>query len=151
MKLFRTAALTVLLFAASLATAQDKPAGYDVGACSPDMFIAAHFEVSATAVTITEVSRGPGHVKVLEKPVIYKFVKKDAKGSHYLVKDTEELVIEEVSEKGLIGSIEQEGKPVAALFGIAGDGSKLAENAMKEFDACQTVLQEPASSDISKS
>ena len=146
MKTIRVGLLAVALLLAGRGIAQDKAVvqkksvGYDVGSCSTGSFVAAHVELG-TDFVITVVSPGPDVVKALEKPLVYKFVKSDKDGKHY-VNGPLEIVIVQADEKGLAGRLVKDGEAVAAVFGVPGDGSKLAENAKDEFGACLSILKE---------
>lgn len=148
MKLLRGGIGAVALLLASCVFAQDKPAaskGYDLGACSPDGFVAVHVLVNDKDLSVDLVSPGPGVVEKQDKPAVYKFKSKDENGVHYVLtsedgKHTLEIVLN--FEKN-IGAIVGDGKPVAALFVKADDdGAKLAENAMSEYKACLQLLQD---------
>src|SRR5258708_4868016 len=147
MKCVRSAVLVAMLAIAGCGFAQEKKAvGYDLGSCSPNDFVAVHADYKDEAdITITEVSAQPGKVVKLEKPTIFKFSKKDEDGKHYVaVTGGRELIVVKADEKVFFGAlVTDDGKVVAVVFGVPGDGSKLADNAKEEFGACIDLLQEP--------
>jgi hypothetical protein len=143
MKLVRTVILVAALaLAGTLGLAQDKAVGYDVGGCAPGSFLGAHIEVSADNITIISVSPGPDEVDKLDKPVVYKFEKKDDKGKHYINGDVDFLITKTDDEK-IIGQMVDKDGVFAVVFGFPADGSKLAENAKKEFGICKDLLADP--------
>lgn len=128
------------LLAAALALAGcSKEIGYDIGACSPGGFMGTHVEISQKILLITKVSRRLGDSLDLPKPVIYTYKNQDAEGRHY-VSENMDIVIVKADKKQIVGKLKANGQLVAALFGVASDGSQLADNAKKEFAACIELL-----------
>jgi hypothetical protein len=155
MKFVRTAVLVAALVFAGCGFAQEKKAvGYDLGSCSPGSFLAVHVEYKDEAdITITEVSPGPDKVVKLEKPTIFKYAKTDKDGKHYAaVTGGRELVVAKADEKIFLGAlVTDEGDVAAVVFGVPGDGSKLADNAKEEFGACMDLLKPEPNSNITTS
>jgi hypothetical protein len=123
--------------------AQDKTAGYDMGGCAPDEFVAAHVEIGTHEITVISVSLGPDQVIKLDKPVVYKLTKTDEDGKHYLdeAKGGLELVISKADNEVIVGKFLDPDEPewTAVVFGVPADGSKLAENAKEEFETCKDI------------
>lgn len=136
----RAGIVALTLAFAGCGFAQDKAVGYDIGGCSPDSFIAAHIEIDKD-VTITSVSPGPDRVVKLDEPVVYKFVNADKDGKHYVQSNGMELIIAKQDDEDIIGKIVDDGKTIAIIFGVPGDGSKLSENAKVEYETCKDIRQ----------
>jgi len=130
-----------LLIASCTGSGQEKssPKGYDLGACSPDSFLAAHVLVVGKDLKMDLLSEEPGVVDKQENPLVYKFQSKDDKGnSEYLYESPKNrklrLVLNFDKKQGIFFV---DDKPAAVIFIMNDDdGSKLAENAMEEVKAC---------------
>jgi hypothetical protein len=138
LKFVRVGIAALVLTFAGCALAQDKAVGYDVGACTPDSFIAAHIDIGKD-VTVTSMSPGPDRVVKLDEPVVYKFVKEDKDGKHYVQENGLELILAKQDDKTIIGKFVDSGETVAVVYGVPGDGSKLAENAKIEYKTCEDL------------
>ena len=144
MKIILVAALVAVLAFAAVRVSAQKAVGYDIGGCSPSDFVAAHIEYTADSdVTFVLASTKADEVVKLETPVIYKFAKEDEAGKHY-VSGTYDIVINVANEKDIEGAFLHDGKLVALLFGIPGDGTNLAETAKREAIACKELIQQTA-------
>jgi len=145
MKILRSVVLvSCLVFGGSVGAQQAKaPAAkeYDAGVCGTQDFVALHITVSDKAVTVVEFSTGPHVVKKLDDPLVYKFDKKDAEGSHYVFvkdKDKFELVFKQ-DEKGIEGLMYVNGEKGAKFYGLVADGSKFEENSFVLFQMCEQI------------
>jgi hypothetical protein len=146
----RVGIVALALAFAGLASAQDKTVGYDIAGCAPDDFMAAHVEVGKDVVVIS-VNPGPDRIVKLDIPIIYKFVKEDKDGKHYVQENGMEMVIAKQDSDTIIGKLVDKGETVAVVFGIPGDGSKLGENGKKEFETCKELQSKAGSKSDSSS
>lgn len=156
MKFLRGLVLAASLLIASCVGGQSKvdPKGYDLGACSPDGYLAAHVLFVDKDLKMDLVSEEPGVVEKKDNPVVYKFQSKDKKGlSHFVfvtAKGDHKLEMVLNFEKN-VGTFLIDDKPAAVLFMLKDDdGAKLAENAMLEFKACVELVNGEDSSDLIK-
>jgi hypothetical protein len=138
LKFVRVGIAALVLAFAGCALAQDKTVGYDIGACSPEEFVGAHVEIGKD-VAVISVAPGPERVVKLEEPIVYKFVSADKDGKHYVQENGLELVIIKQDDKAIVGKIVDDGKTVAVVFGVPGDGSKLSDNAKAEYETCKDI------------
>lgn len=148
-KFLRVGITAIVLSLAGCVFAQDKVVGYDIGGCSPESFVGAHIEVGKDVI-VTMASPGPDRVVKLDEPIVYKFTSEDKEGKHYVQPNGLELVIVRQDDKIVVGKIVDDGKMVAIIFGVPGDGSKLAENAKTEYKACEDLRSKEESKPESK-
>ena len=156
MKFLRGLFLATSLLIASCAGGQGKvePKGYDIGACAPDSYLAAHVVFVDKDLKMDLVSEEPGVVDKKEPALLYKFDSKDKNGvSHYVLASQKGVKLELVLDfDKKIGVFLVDGNPGAVLFMFKDDdGSKLAENAMEGFKACVDLVSgEKEPSDLIK-
>lgn len=146
MRIFRNLILaSVLAFSAVACSSQTKsePVGFDIGACSAEDFMALHVTVSDKEVTVISVNLGSNIVKTLKQPIVYKFDRKDADGSHFVFiegRDTFELVLK--VDKDLVdGLLLVNDQKVSKLYGMLSDGSKLGENGIMMYQQCLQIRE----------
>lgn len=145
MKCVRSAVILFMLAFAGCGFAQKKPVGYDLGSCSPGGFYAVHAEYNdGVDITITAASFEPGKVVKLETPTVFKFSKEDADGKHYkAITGGRELVVGKADNEIFFAAlVTDKGVAASMIFGVPGDGSKLAENAEEEFSVCRDLQQQ---------
>lgn len=159
MKLVRVGMMFALMLA-PLALGQQKApekveppkVGYDVGACSPTDFLVVHLDVLKDDLSLTVVMDGPENIKVLDEPILYKFTSEDKEGKHYFSQADTELVIKFVKDQlpndSLIGVQKRGGEVHSVIFGIQGDGTKIAANAEAFVNVCRGLRgdKEPSES-----
>jgi hypothetical protein len=152
MKFLRGLILSCVLLVPQVAQ-KAEPKGYDLGACTRDSFVPAHFAVTQEGLKVDEISSEPGSVEKVEGGTLYKYVSKDDKGASY------ESISKDGSKHRMILNFEKgfglyliNDEPVAGMFiSPDDDGSKLAENAMIQFKACINITsQKKDDSNISK-
>lgn len=157
MKSLRGLFLAASLLIVSCAVGQDKvePKGYDIGACAPDSYLAAHLLTVDKDLKMDLVSEEPGVVDKKEPALLYKFDSKDKNGfSHYVFQSLKGVKLELVLDfDKKIGVFLVDGRPGAVLFMFKDDdGAKLVENAMEGFKACVDLVNgEKEPSDLLKS
>lgn len=135
MKFVTTAVLAATLLFTGCAT---KKIGYNIGACAPDGFIAAHIEYAdESKLTFTDVSPAPNKVFKLKKPTVYVYTKTDEEGKHY-VSNNMEIVVEADNEK-IVGKLESDGHVVSLLFGVPGTVAQVVEHANAEYAMCMDL------------
>lgn len=151
MKLVRTAILAAALLCATVISAQQKPARYDIGVCGEKDFVAAHIEVSDEKVTVLTLSTGPDQEVKLPHPVDYTFTFVDKEGRHYQSDGKFQLVVFKKTDDVIIAkSLDPDGNIIAVVYGGKDeDGSKLLENAKSQFSTC-VDLQKADDADESK-
>lgn len=152
----RTLALAaIMLLAAPVVSFAQKSVGYDIGACAPGSFMAAHIELTDETLSIISVSPGPDRVIKLPEPLVYKYSGKevlDGQEVRDYVSSTGVQIGVFVENKNLIGKMSSpKGEVVALVYGVPDqDGSKLAETAKEEFGICRDVFP-PDNPTLSKS
>jgi hypothetical protein len=115
----------------------NRSVGYDIGACSPGKFVAAHLVYrDGKSVTFTEFQTGPDTNMKPEKPVVYQYTSTDDNGKHYSHNDLV-LVIKEAGKGKISGVFLNDGEVVAMVYGVAADGTQLAKNANVEVNVCR--------------
>ena len=117
----------------------NRAVGYDIGACSPGKFVAAHLVYrDGKSVTFTEFQTGPDTNMKPEKPVVYEYTSTDKNGKHYGHNDLV-LVIKEAGKGKISGVFLNGDEVVAIVYGVAADGTQLAKNANVEVKVCRDL------------
>lgn len=135
--------LVIALMLAPFALGQQKApekvepkVGYDIGACRPDEFYAIHFDVVGDDLKVTLVNEGPNKVQQADPIVLYKFKEEKKDGRHYFNTEGDIELILNLDKVATVGVMKLNGKVQSILYGMAGDGSKLAENGVLMYKVC---------------
>lgn len=143
MKVLRGLFLASCLMIVPFIMAQDKsPKGYDLGSCMSDSFAAAHVAVVEKGLSIDWISDAPGSVVKQDHPVVYEFQSSNKGTSRYVYVNAKKQKLELILnfEKNL-GLFQVDGEDQAVILIMPDDdASKLADNALKEFQACVDLV-----------
>lgn len=146
MKLVRVGiALLMLAMPAACSSQQAKPVGYDVGSCSPTEYFAVHFDIVGQDLKLTLMNDEPGVVNKPD-PILYKFQRQEKDAKIYLSEGGVELTLK-TDKHMIIGVAKIDGKVTSIVFGVEGDGSKLAANGNGMLQVCQRLRAESGSDD----
>lgn len=125
--------------------AEKPPVGYDIAACTPEAFFVVHFDLVSGDLNLTLITKEPGKIEALDEPVLYKFKSEDKVGKHYQSDAGVELIFK-FEEHTAMGIQKRNGEVHAIIFGVQGDGTKLAENAVAFSEVCQGLRDDATSS-----